>query len=246
KIPILAELLYQAHAGRRSLDDRIILTGEMKAPGSGVLKELSAGTPLTVRDLATLMIIVSDNTATDILLGLLTKEAVNSRLRACGLERTTVAMSCRELLNDLVGLGGAPDSPENRQVAAERLKRRELDPNSRVYRDDRANTTTPREMAGLLGHVLRPTLSGAAPGPLPPEVCRQIAPRARGRHRAQNRVGEPGEQRRRDPVRAEIPLHRRGLHEGPCRRPQGTHGDRAGGAGRLRGLLVTEENLRGR
>lgn len=174
KIPILAELLYQAHAGRRSLDDRIILTSEMKAPGSGVLKELSAGTPLTVRDLATLMIIVSDNTATDILLGLVTKEAVNNRLRACGLERTTVALSCRELLYDLVGVGGAPDTPENRQVAAERLKRRELDPNSRVYRDERANTTTPREMANLLGHVLRPTLSGAAPGPLPPEVCRQM------------------------------------------------------------------------
>ena len=83
KIPILAELLSQAHAGTRSLDDRVILTNEMKAPGSGVLKELSAGTPLTVRDLATLMIIVSDNTATDILLGLVTKEAVNARLRAC-------------------------------------------------------------------------------------------------------------------------------------------------------------------
>ncbi|HEX9245628.1 MAG TPA: serine hydrolase [bacterium] len=85
KIPILAELLSQAHAGRRSLDDRVILTNEMKAPGSGVLKELSAGTPLTVRDLATLMIIVSDNTATDILLGLVTKEAVNARLSVCGL-----------------------------------------------------------------------------------------------------------------------------------------------------------------
>src|SRR5207302_534131 len=113
------------------LEDRIILTSEMKAPGSGVLKELSAGTPLTVRDLATLMIIVSDNTATDILLGLVTKEAVNSRLRACGLERTTVAMSCRELLCDLVGLGGAPDTLENRQVAAERLNRRATDPGIR-------------------------------------------------------------------------------------------------------------------
>jgi len=175
KIPILAELLSQAHARQRSLDDRIILTNEMKVPGSGVLKELSAGTPLTVRDLATLMIIVSDNTATDILLGLVTKEAVNGRLRACGLERTTVAMSCRELLNDLVGLGGAPDTPENRQVAVERLKRRELDPNSRAYRDECANTTTPREMATLLGHVLRPTLDGgSAPGPLPPDVCRQM------------------------------------------------------------------------
>ncbi|HEX9245627.1 MAG TPA: serine hydrolase [bacterium] len=35
--------------------------------------------------------------------------------------------------------------------------------------------TTPREMAILLGHVLRPTLNGGAePGPLPPEVCRQM------------------------------------------------------------------------
>src|SRR5437588_12320019 len=175
KIPILAELLSETHAGRRPLDNRIILTDQMKAPGSGVLKEPSPGRPVTVGDLATVMIIGSDNTATDILLGLVTKEAVNSRLRACGLERTTVAMSCRELLWDLVGLGGAPATPENRQVAAGRLKRRELDPNSRVYRDERANTTTPREMAVLLGHVLQPTLNGgSASGPLAPDVCRQM------------------------------------------------------------------------
>ena len=173
KIPILAELMTRVHAAQDSLEDRITLTEAMKTPGSGVLKELSPGTVLTVGDLATLMIIVSDNTATDILLERVTKEAVNARLRMCGLERTTVTMSCRELLYDLVGLGAAPDGPETRRLAADRLRRREIDPNSRVYNDDRANMTTPREMGSLLDQIVRPTLNGGGPG-LPVDVCRQI------------------------------------------------------------------------
>ncbi len=172
KIPILAELLCRVHAGRGSLEERVTLSDEMKSPGSGVLKELSAGVALTVGDLATLMIIVSDNTATDILLARVTKEAVNARLRACGLERTTVAMDCRELLYDLVGLSEAPGGPETRRLALERLRRREIDVNSRVYRDEGINMTTPREMGRLLEHVVRAARgNGADPGPLPAEVC---------------------------------------------------------------------------
>ena len=93
KVPLLAELTSQAAAGVRSLEEPFTLTDAMKAPGSGVLKELSAGTRFSVRDLATLMIIVSDNTATDILLGLIGTDAVNARLRACGLEHTVVTMA---------------------------------------------------------------------------------------------------------------------------------------------------------
>ena len=172
KIPILAELLCQVESKRRSLDDRVVLTDEMKSPGSGVLKELSAGTSLTLRDYATLMIIVSDNTATDALLGLVSKDAVNARLRECGLTRTTVSMSCRELLYDLAGLAGAPDTPETRRTALDRLRRREIDPNARVYRDPAVNMTTPREMGRLIEAIVRPTLDGDAAGPLPPAVCR--------------------------------------------------------------------------
>src|SRR5215471_10841236 len=61
KIPILTELMSRVHAGQDSLEQRVTVTDEMKVPGSGVLKELSAGTSLTVGDLATLMIIISDN-----------------------------------------------------------------------------------------------------------------------------------------------------------------------------------------
>jgi beta-lactamase class A len=182
KVPLLAELASQAAAGTRSLDEEITLEDTMKTPGSGVLKELSAGIRLTVRDLATLMIIVSDNTATDILLSRVGADAVNARLRACGLSRTTVTMGCRALLTDLVGLADAPDTPETRRLAAERLKRREVDYQSRVYHDERANMTTPREMGRLLEQIVRPTLedaagtSSAAPrggdAPIPGEACR--------------------------------------------------------------------------
>jgi beta-lactamase class A len=176
KVPLLAELTCQVVAGARSFDEQITLTDAMKAPGSGVLKELSSGMRLSVRDLAMLMIIASDNTATDILLDLVGADAVNARLRVCGLARTVVAMGCRALLTDLVGLGDAPDTPETRRLAAERLKRREIDYNARVYHDEGANMTTPREMARLLEHIVRPTLDDAGPAAagasLPSEACR--------------------------------------------------------------------------
>jgi beta-lactamase class A len=175
KIPILAELLCRAHEGRVSLEERVTLADEMKSPGSGVLKELSAGTALTIGDLAMLMIIVSDNTATDILLARVTKDAVNARLRACGLERTTVAMDCRELLYNLVGLSDGSDGPETRRLAVERLRRQEIDVNSRVYRDEAVNMTTPREMGRLLEQIVRAARGpAAAPGSLPAEVCRRM------------------------------------------------------------------------
>ncbi len=188
KIPILAELLCRAHEGRISLEERVTLAEEMKSPGSGVLKELSAGTVLTVGDLAMLMIIVSDNTATDVLLARVTKEAVNARLRACGLERTGVAMDCREMLYDLAGLSGAPDGPETRRLVLERLRRQEIDVTSRVYRDEGVNMTTPREMGRLLEQVVREARGlEAASGVLPAEVCQRML-HIMGRQQVRNRL----------------------------------------------------------
>ena len=82
-------------------------------------------------------------------------------------------MTCRELLYDLVGLSAAPDIPATRRLAADRLRRREIDAASRVYHDEGANMTTPREMGALLDQILRATLNGGSPG-LPADVCRQI------------------------------------------------------------------------
>src|SRR5690242_18948330 len=67
KIPLMAEAFRQMAEGKFQLSHRIRLTDAAKQPGTGVIRSLDAGVELTIKDLLTLMIIVSDNTATDLL-----------------------------------------------------------------------------------------------------------------------------------------------------------------------------------
>jgi beta-lactamase class A len=67
KIPLMVEAFRQMEAGKFSLTDRVKLRDEDKRPGTGVIRSLDAGADLSIKDLITLMIIVSDNTATDLM-----------------------------------------------------------------------------------------------------------------------------------------------------------------------------------
>lgn len=83
KIGILYELFKQAEEGRLALDVRQPLGGTPKAGGSGILQEL--GDPaLSPRDHAILMILLSDNTSTNVLIDLLGMDEVNRRMTALG------------------------------------------------------------------------------------------------------------------------------------------------------------------
>ncbi|BDG60212.1 serine hydrolase [Caldinitratiruptor microaerophilus] len=88
KLPILYEVYKQAGEGRLDLAERLVLRAEDIVPGSGVLKDLTPGLALTVKDLATLMITVSDNTATNLLIDRVGREAVNDSMRELGLRGT--------------------------------------------------------------------------------------------------------------------------------------------------------------
>jgi beta-lactamase class A len=66
KLPVLVELMRQAVDGRLSLDERVELREDDKRGGSGILKVFDAGLRPTLRDAATLMIVLSDNTATNV------------------------------------------------------------------------------------------------------------------------------------------------------------------------------------
>jgi beta-lactamase class A len=86
KIPILIELFRQAEAGTVSLDTRVALTAADQVGGTGVAQYFSAGqSQLSLRDLATLMIVLSDNTATNVLIGRLGMEQVTATMRRMGL-----------------------------------------------------------------------------------------------------------------------------------------------------------------
>src|SRR5829696_2692190 len=70
KVPILIEVMRQVEAGKVDLETKIADSPETRTPGSGILRDLSPGNPLSVRDVAVLMIVVSDNTATNMLMDL--------------------------------------------------------------------------------------------------------------------------------------------------------------------------------
>ncbi len=76
KVPILVTAFQQIAAGRLRLDDRRNLLDAAKAPGSGLLPHFEAGLTPSLQDLLTLMIIISDNTATDMVMALVGGPAV--------------------------------------------------------------------------------------------------------------------------------------------------------------------------
>lgn len=90
KVPILAELYRRAEEEGLRLDETLTMRQEDQVPGSGVLQDLTPGTPYLLRDLATLMITVSDNTATNLLIDFLGIDAVNAVIRRLGLMQTAL------------------------------------------------------------------------------------------------------------------------------------------------------------
>jgi len=91
KVPILAEVFCQAAEGRLDLNHRVAVLDEDRREGSGILASLKPGLALTIGDLAELMIVISDNTATAALVRLVGAPAVNARMRDLGLARTRLA-----------------------------------------------------------------------------------------------------------------------------------------------------------
>lgn len=82
KLWVLAELTAQVDAGKRHWDDVVPLA----APSlpSGITQDWPRGTPMTLQGLATLMITISDNSATDTLMETLGRDAVDRRAASLG------------------------------------------------------------------------------------------------------------------------------------------------------------------
>jgi len=93
KLAIAAEVMHQVEQGKFSLSDRIPLTAANERLPSGVLYALEPGLTPTVKDLLTLMIIISDNEATDVLADKVGRDKVTAYVHSLGLTNTYIEFS---------------------------------------------------------------------------------------------------------------------------------------------------------
>src|SRR5262249_2952718 len=98
KIAVLAELYREVQQGKLKLTDEYIVRKEDLVTGSDIMLGLTPGvTRLTLRDLATMMVAVSDNSATNGLIGRVGMENVNAMLESQGLHATRLRRKMMDL-----------------------------------------------------------------------------------------------------------------------------------------------------
>ena len=130
KIAVMIEAFARVAEGRAKWTDELVLTKAARYAGSGILPELGDGLRLTLRDCVRLMMTLSDNTATNMVLDYLTTDAVNARMESLGFKYTRIMRR--------VGSGGeskAGKEPENKRFGL--------------------GSTTPHEMVEIMARLDR-------------------------------------------------------------------------------------------
>ncbi len=164
KVPIAVQLLARVDKGEVKLDDMIKVEAKDLHPGSGTLAELfnKPGVALSVRNLLELMLLISDNSATDMVLTAAGgAEAVTNKMRALGLDGINVNSSTAELIAAWFGAKLPPESqwsPENLEKSFEAVKPEEQKAAAKRFDADPRNTSTPDAMTDLLVKIHRKEL----------------------------------------------------------------------------------------
>ena len=128
KIAVMVEAFARVTEGKAKWTDELVLA--KKVGGAGILQEFGDGLRLTLRDAVTLMMVLSDNTATNLVIDVLTVDAVNQRMESLGFKET-------RLMRRVFGGG------ESAEGKKEENKRFGL------------GRTTPREMVAILEKLER-------------------------------------------------------------------------------------------
>jgi beta-lactamase class A len=139
KIAVMVEAFARVAEGKAKWTDEVILTKEKKVGGSGILGEFGDGLHLTLRDAVNLMMTMSDNTATNLVIDVLSADAVNARMDSLGFKET-------RLMRRVFGGG---ESAEGKKEESKRFG---------------LGRTTPREMVAIMeklerGEVISPVAS---------------------------------------------------------------------------------------
>ncbi len=154
KLPIMIECFAEASEGKLDLAEGIQLTEDEKVSGSGILQDLSVR-EYPLRDLIMLMITLSDNTATNLVINRVGGNAVNARMAKLGLEQTR---SMRKILGDgnklkpnPSGISDEGAKPENKKWGIGRSSPHEMVMLlEKLYRGELVNKAASAEMLEIL------------------------------------------------------------------------------------------------
>ncbi|KUO68408.1 MAG: serine hydrolase [Clostridia bacterium BRH_c25] len=119
KLLIMSEILKEVKEGEHTLDEPVVFADSIKVGGCGILKELNSGHQFTIEEIITLMIILSDNTATNILIDMSGMDRINSMALELGLKNT-------ELQRKMMDFEAAKAGKENKTCAEDMMRILEL------------------------------------------------------------------------------------------------------------------------
>ena len=164
KLPVLVELHAAAKSGGLRWDEMVEISSRDQHLGSGDITPLydPPGVALSMRNVANLMMMISDNSAADICLAKAGAAKVNARMHSLGVLGIRVDRSCQELILDFQGRDTAKLKGLARDDLREAL-RRDAPPQTleaRFAADDRLaadprDTATPNAMLALLEKIWR-------------------------------------------------------------------------------------------
>ena len=155
KLAIMAECFAESAEGKLDLKQPLKVTVDEKVSGSGILQDFSDGDELPVRDMVDLMIVLSDNTATNLILNRVGGDAVNARMAQLGLQQTRVMRKILGDRNDLkpfpTGITDEGAKPENKKWGIGRSSPNEMVfLLEKIYRGELVNKAASGEMLTIL------------------------------------------------------------------------------------------------
>jgi len=162
KVPIAVQLLTRVDSGTLRLDSMVTIQSSDLHPGSGTLTQLfnDPGVSLSVRNLLELMLLISDNSATDIMLRTAGGSGpVNARLKAIDVSGISVDRSTLKLIADAIGVTNLPAeselTPEKFRTLASGVTSEAQKAAADAFYRDKRDTSTPEGMARLLEAIWR-------------------------------------------------------------------------------------------
>lgn len=160
KVPIAVQLLTRVDRGEVSLADMVEVQREDLHPGSGTISRLfnDPGVSLSLRNLLELMLLISDNSATDLTLQAAGgAAAVTQRMSDLGIDGIRVDRPTSLLIADYYGVRDAPRdgriSPERWQELVSGLGPEHRERAAEAFAHDPRDNATPRAMAMLLAKI---------------------------------------------------------------------------------------------